>query len=101
MRSDVNLALEMATQAAFSTDDGRVIMESLLQNIREARIVLPSIDTLERIGISGRARARRHAAQSLIDALSEDQKEALNALLSNNAGLGPSQLVNRTGFMGE
>jgi hypothetical protein len=44
MRSDVNLALEMATQSAFSTDDGRVIMESLLQNIREARIVLPSID---------------------------------------------------------
>ena len=93
MRSDVNLALEMATQAAFSTDEGRVIMESLLQKIREARIVLPSIDTLERIGISGRARARRHAAQSLIDALSEDQKEALNALLSNNPSLGLSQLA--------
>ena len=91
--SDAKPALEMATQAAFGTDDGRVIMERLLQNIREVRVVLPSIDTLERIGISGRARARRHAAQALNDALSEDQKEALKSLLSNNPDLGLSRLA--------
>jgi hypothetical protein len=93
MHSDVKPALELATQAAFGTDDGRVIMERLLQNIKGARLVLPSVDTLERIGISGRARARRQAAQSLNDALSEDQREALKALLVNNPDLGLSQLA--------
>ncbi|WP_419902887.1 Tn3 family transposase [Kiloniella sp.] len=86
-------ALEYATKAAFGTDDGRTIMALLLEDIRKAQLVLPSVDTLERIGIAGRARARRLSAQALNDDLSESQKVTLNCLLKNDTSLGLSRLA--------
>jgi len=49
--------LDIASRAAFDTDDGRIIMERLIDAIRAQDLVLPGTDTLERIGIAGRARA--------------------------------------------
>ena len=40
---------------------------------------MPSADTLERIGLAGRARARRLSAQALNDALDGERKAALEA----------------------
>ena len=45
--------------------------------------MLPSADTLERIGLAGRARARRLSAQALNDALGDERKKALEALLEH------------------
>ena len=45
--------------------------------------MLPSADTLERIGLAGRARARRLSAQALNDALGDERKKALEALLAD------------------
>ena len=38
---------------------GRVIVGAVMDGIRAARIVLPSPDTIERVGLAGRARARK------------------------------------------
>lgn len=83
----------MAAQAAFDTDDARLIMSKLLEEMRRVRLVLPAIGTLERIGLTGRARARRLAAQSLNDALSKDQKLELNRLIENDTTIGQSRLA--------
>lgn len=74
--------MSIATLAAFDTDDGRIIMERLVDAIRTRDIVLPSTDTLERIGIAGRARARRLAATSIVGELSGIQKRQLSDLLN-------------------
>ena len=70
--------MNIATHAAFDTDDGRIITERLIDAIRTRNIVLPSTDTLERIGIAGRARARRLAATTIVGELSGVQKQQLN-----------------------
>jgi hypothetical protein len=60
--ADFQIASDLAAQAAFDTDDARLIMSKLLEQMRRVRLVLPAIGTLERIGLTGRARARRLAA---------------------------------------
>lgn len=63
LREDFKPALEFATQAAFGTDEGVAIMRGLLAGLAEAKLVHPCTATLERIGLAGRARAQRLAAQ--------------------------------------
>ena len=61
--------------------------------IKAQRFVLPSADTLERIGLAGRARARRLSSQALNDALGDERKKALEALLEHDPGIGRSRLT--------
>lgn len=92
-RADFELAVIIATDAAFGTDNGATIMRTTIDGLRSARLVLPSIDTLERIGLTGRARARRISAQALNDALSDDQKTSLERLLNTDSAIGQSRLT--------
>ena len=66
---DMRTAMDVAARAAFDTDDGRIILARVSGAIQAQRFVLPSADTLERIGLAGRARARRLSAQAVNDAL--------------------------------
>ena len=61
-------AILLAARATFDTDDGGAILRRLATELKTQRFVLPSAVTLERIGLAGRARARRVAAQALNDA---------------------------------
>ena len=51
---------------------------------------MPSADTLERIGLAGRARARRLSAEALNNALDDEQKKALEGGIDVSVGLSPS-----------
>ena len=73
--------MDLAARAAFDTDDGRIILARLSGEIKAQRFVLPSADTLDRIGLAGRA--RRLSAQALNDALGDERKKALEALLEH------------------
>jgi hypothetical protein len=53
--------IKHAAEAAAATDNGVVIVSAVMQGIRAARLILPSPDTIERVGLAGRARARKHA----------------------------------------
>ena len=86
-------ALLLAAAAAFDTDDGLAILQRLTDALRVQRLVLPSAGTLERIGLAGRARARRLAAQTIIDALDGERREALAGLLRYDPALGRSRLA--------
>ena len=89
----VRQAEDIATRAAFATDHGVKIIETLIAELRKHHLVLPSADTLERLALKGRARARREAAAALFDALSPEQRDQLQALLVNDPSVGQTRLT--------
>lgn len=94
----VQQAEDIATRAAFATDHGVKIVETLVAELRKQHLVLPSVDTLERLALKGRARARREAAAALFDALSPDQRVQLQALLVNDPSVGQTRLTWLRGY---
>lgn len=74
------------------------IVETLVAELRKQHLVLPSVDTLERLALKGRARARREAAAALFDALSPDQRVQLQALLVNDPSVGQTRLTWLRGY---
>ena len=92
-RDDMATAIELTARAAFDTDDGCLILERLIRDLKALRYVLPSASRLERIGLAGRARARRLSAQALNDALDESRKDVLEELLRHDPALGQSRLT--------
>ncbi len=84
--------------AAFATDHGVKIVETLVAELRKQHLVLPSVDTLERLALKGRARARREAAAALFDALSPGQRVQLQALLVNDPSVGQTRLTWLRGY---
>ena len=65
---DRRAVLLAAIQAATMSDDGAVVASSIVATFRERGALLPAIDTIEPIGLAGRAIARRRAERILIDA---------------------------------
>ena len=94
----VQQAEELATKATFATDHGVQIVETLIAELRKHHLVLPSVDTLERLALKGRARARREAAAALFDALSPEQRGKLQALLLNDPSVGQTRLTWLRGY---
>ena len=86
-RADIRHAVESAAEAAWATDKGAPIAEALMAGLRDCRIVLPSPDTLERMGLAGRARARRRAADDLLARISSEQLAWVDKLLVNDPDL--------------
>ena len=79
--SDLPLMIEAAAQSAWGTDHGNPITAAVIAALRTAGIVLPTATTIERAAIAGRARARKRAADALLDGLTEAQLSGLDELL--------------------
>jgi hypothetical protein len=79
--------------AAAATDQGMPIAMNIVRILREARIVIPTISTIERAGIAGRARARKHASLALVGGLACHQLKALNTLVQIDPRNGLSALA--------
>ena len=78
---DRRAALLAAIQAATMSDDGAAIASSTVAAFRERGALLPAIDTIERIGLAGRAIARRRAERTLIEDIPLDRLQSLDRLL--------------------
>jgi hypothetical protein len=63
------------------SDDGAAIASSTAAAFRERGALLPAIDTIERIGLAGRAIARRRAERALIEDIPLDRLQSLDRLL--------------------
>ncbi len=98
MPDHAELAADIATTSAIATDNGGKIVEALITGLKERRVALPSAGTIERLALKGRARARREAAAMLHDALSREQRDRLQGLLVNDAGVGQSRLTWLRGY---
>lgn len=92
-RADIPLMIDVAARAAWPNDKGIVIASGVITGLREARILLPSLSTIERAAIAGRARARKQAAQALLSTVTAEQFVALDALFTETAGDGASRLT--------
>jgi TnpA family transposase len=66
---------------ALSTDQGIVLMEALIEELRARHVVLPAVSTLERLGWETRRRAQQQVFTTLTQGLSEEQRKQLDALL--------------------
>lgn len=84
--TDVPGVLGAAARAAEGTERGSIIASAVVDHMGPSCIVLPAP---ARIGVAGRAMARRTAADIMVDALTESQVAALDALLvvDTEAGL--------------
>ncbi len=78
---DVSDALNDAAQAAWATDQGLPIARAVVEGLRKRGVILPAPARIERIGLAGRARARKRAMDAVAGALTPDQVAALDALL--------------------
>jgi hypothetical protein len=92
-RADLRHALDLAAEAARSTDKGRPITAALMAGLRRAQIVLPLPDTIERVGLAGRARARRDAADAILASLSAAELGKVDQLLVSDSTLSKTPLT--------
>lgn len=92
-RADVPLMIEAAAKTAWATDKGVTIVNGVIAALRGARILLPSISTIERASIAGRARARKQAAHALTAALSAEQLDTLDRIFDDTETNGVSRLT--------
>lgn len=92
-RADLGLALGFAAAVAWSTDKGHPIAEAVIDGLQSNRIILPSPDTVERVGLAGRARARRQAAEAILSPLALDQIERIDQLLISDVALQKTPLA--------
>lgn len=74
-------ALLAAIQTATMSDDGAAIASSVVSTFRQRRSLMPAIDTIERIGLAGRAIARRRAERTLIEDIPLDTLQSVDRLL--------------------
>lgn len=89
---DRRAALLAAIQAANMSDDGAAaIASSAVAAFRERGALLPAIDTIERIGLAGRAIARRRAERTLIEEIPLDGLQSLDRLLEVDPSIGQAR----------
>ncbi len=92
-RGDIPMMIEAGGVAAASTDKGMPIATHIVTTLRQAGIVLPTISTIERAGIAGRARARKHASQALTGGLTTRQFGVLDSIVQIDPKTGLSSLA--------
>ena len=85
--------LRVATEAAWATDRGEPIVRAMLDQLRRTNIMLPAPHVLERIGLEARVRARRRAFDALASGLTDANRRALDALLTNDPEVGRSRFT--------
>ena len=74
-------ALLAAIEAASGTDKGAMIAKAIIASFREHRVLLPAPNMIERMGLAGRAVARRRAEHALISDLDPEKLLTLDCLL--------------------
>lgn len=71
-RDDKRAIAHVAVEQAVGSDRGDVIVSSMIEYLRERRILLPAAVTLENIALAARALARKRAYKSLGEGLSPE-----------------------------
>jgi len=92
-RDDRRAALLAAAEAASATESGLPIMTAVVNELRRRGSLLLPDAALEKIGLAGRAIARQRAEAALLDGLSVDQMEQLEALLLADPAIQQTRLA--------
>jgi TnpA family transposase len=78
---------------AFSTDKGIALVEALVEEMRQSKIIIPAISTVERLAWETRRRAQNQFYVSLTKHLTTIQKKELDGLLVLNLEKNRTPLV--------
>ena len=79
--TDYRKALQSATELALQSDKGIVLAGSVLEALRRQRIVIPSLDVIERICAEAITQANRRIYAVLTDSLTTEHRRRLDSLL--------------------
>lgn len=90
-RDDRRAALLAATEAAASGDKGPPIATAVVAAFRERKTLLPSQHSIEKIGITARALARRRAETALLSGIDPEKLETLDVLLDVDPAIGQTR----------
>lgn len=71
---------------AQQTDRGLLLATALIGMLRQQRIIIPTVDVIERVCTEAQTRGTRHLYEALITPLSEHQLQLLDGLLSIREG---------------
>ena len=74
-------ALLAATDLALQTDKGVVLAASVLDALRQWHVIIPTLDVVERLCAEAVTRANRRIHAALTEALSDENRARLDALL--------------------
>ena len=85
-------AIQFLDESAKGTDKGVTLALALMDYLRSCKILLPNINTIERICASSITRTTRVIYELLTESLSDQQKEQLDSLLLSREGTGSSSL---------
>ena len=88
---DRRAALLAGIDAAATTDKGVTIAKAIVGSFREQRVLLPAINTIEHMGLTGRRIARRRAESALLSDLDPQKLETLDALLDVDPAIGQTR----------
>ncbi|MBY5775265.1 DUF4158 domain-containing protein [Rhizobium leguminosarum] len=80
-REDRRAALIAAIDAASVSDKGLPIAIAIVNEFRRHNVLLPSEQSISKIGLAGRAIARRRAEAALLSEFARDQLEQFDSLL--------------------
>jgi hypothetical protein len=80
--ADWRACLRVGAGAAWATDRGEPIVQTMLAHLRANGIVLPSAAVLERIGLAARARARKRTFETLAAGMTDAEQDTLARLLA-------------------
>ena len=76
----------MLAPLADQTHQGIVLARTLIEALRKAKIIIPSLPVVERLCAEVVSRAQRRLYRRLIALLSNDQKDKLGGLLRSRDG---------------
>lgn len=90
---DYEAIVALAANEAAHTDSGWKIAEAMLKGLRSAKLVIPAWTTLDRAGLAGAARAKAQAVQTVVSAVTADQRRQLDRLLVTDTAIGQTRLA--------
>ncbi|CAA9267327.1 MAG: Mobile element protein [uncultured Chloroflexia bacterium] len=90
-KQDRRAALVAAFEAAADGDSGLPIAIAIVAEFRKRSALLPSLNSIEKIGLGGRAIARRRAENELIAGLTLDRLQSLDRLLEVDPSIGQTR----------
>ena len=80
-KNNFDLHLGLITETALRTDNGIKLAQELVENLRSKKVLLPSVDVIERICVQAITIAERQIYRCLAGALSTEQKSRVDSLL--------------------
>ncbi len=91
--TDYRRAVQQLSELAQQTDRGIVLVEALIEQLRQQRIILPTVDVIERVCSEALTRGTRRVHEALTSPLTDQHHLALDGLLTMREGSKGSGLI--------